>query len=265
MPADSRPFSSRHGIRPPEVEITVREDAPQAIREGVVLLADHLGLSPGNARLEVCGILLRRPDPDNWTNYPNVFNEVQWLVLDCPWYRVYDIAEGFYRRLEDKGEGTQFEDRLNQLFVENGVGWQMVDGEITARGSDAFSAVPKQAVAELEAVSRRTAAGELREAVQDLSRRPKPDRTGAIQHAMAALECVARDVAGQPSKTLGALIGELNLPKPLDKAIEMLWGYASQVGRHLEEGRDPEFEEAELVLTVAAGVSTYLTRRPQSL
>ena len=78
---------------------------------------------------------------------------------------------------------------------------------------------------------------------------------------MAALECVARDVTGKPSKTLGALIGELDLPKPLDAALDKMWGYASQVGRHLEEGRDPDFEEAELVATVASGISTYLTRR----
>ncbi len=40
-----------------------------------------------------------------------------------------------------------------------------------------------------------------------------------------------------------------------------LVGAVAVGGRHLEEGRDPDFEEAELVATVASGISTYLTRR----
>ncbi len=227
------------------------------------MLADNLGLRPANARFEVCGILLKRPDPNNWTEYPNVFAEVQRLVLECSWYRVYDIAEGFYDRLasEDSDVGNRFANRFTELCVENGVGWQMSKGKVVARGSDAFSATSNEAISLLQRVGRKTAAGEMREALQDISRRPTPDLTGCVQHAMAALECVARDVTGKPSKTLGALIGELDLPKPLDAALDKLWGYASQVGRHLAEGRNPEFDEAELVVTVSASICTYLTRR----
>jgi len=47
---------------------------------------------------------------------------------------------------------------------------------------------------------------ELHEALDDLSRRPEPDLTGAIQHAMAALECVASDTYGNPKATLGDII-----------------------------------------------------------
>jgi hypothetical protein len=132
------------------------------------------------------------------------------------------------------------------------------------RGSEAFSAVPKQAIQMLRGAGRLTAAGEIHEAIQDLSRRPNPDKTGSIQHAMAALECVARDVAGQPGKTFGKIIsdhcGKLNIPRPLDDALEKLWGYASETGRHLREGREPSFEDAELVVTVSAAVSIYLMR-----
>ena len=264
MPQDNRPFSQRFGHRPADTEIKVREDAPEALRQGVVMLADRLGLDPRNARYEVCDILLRKPDPDNWSPYPNVFNEVQVLVeYDAPWYRVYDIAEGFYSRLnsDDPEKGRQFQERLNEMFVEQGIGWAMEDGLIVARGSDAFSLATREAAGIMEETGRKTAAAELREALRDISRRPKADETGAIQHAMAALECVARDVTGRPGKTLGALISELDLPKPLDSALEKMWGYASEVGRHLREGRQPSFDEAELVVTIACGVSTYLSRR----
>jgi hypothetical protein len=197
-------------------------------------------------------------------SYPNVFNEVQDLVGNCPWHKVYDVAEEFYQRLDrDAEKRCEFEDRLNEFFIENGIGWAMKEGKIVVRGSEAFSAVPKQAIDALEEAARHTAAREIHEAIQDLSRRPQPDVTGSIQHAMAALECVARDITGQP-KTLGKLISDhgdtLNLPRPLDEALEKMWGYASETGRHLREGRDPRFEDAELVVTVAAAVSIYLTK-----
>jgi hypothetical protein len=212
--------------------------------------------------LEVCGILLKRPDPNNWTAYPNVADEVQELVLKAPWHRVYDIAEGFHRRLADTDpeRGKEFEDRLNELFRENGIGWTMEDGRIVVRGSEMFTEASKQASQMMVQTGRHTAAGEMHEALADLSRRPVADITGAIQHAMAALECVARDISGQPGKTLGPLIGVLCLPKPLDSALEKLWGFASEQGRHLREGRSPRFEDAELVVTVSSAVSVYLLR-----
>jgi hypothetical protein len=262
MTSDERPFSRRFGYRGQEVEITMREEAPDDLRAAIVMLAD--GLGPKNMRLAVCSVLLKAPNPNNWSDYPNVFSEVQGLVEDCPWHKVYDIAEDFHRRPRMNPERSrEFEDRLNEFFRENGIGWAMEVGRIVVRGSEAFSAVPKQAIRALEETGRQTAAREIHEAIQDLSRRPHPDVTGSIQHAMAALECVARDLTGQ-QKTLGKLISDhretLNLPRPLDDVLEKMWGYASETGRHLREGREPQFERAELVVTIAAGVSMYLTK-----
>ncbi|RJF84345.1 hypothetical protein D3877_07230 [Azospirillum cavernae] len=255
-------FSRRFGYQGVPAEITVREDAPEVLREGIVMLADHLGLSPHSARSKVCGILLRRPDPGNWSAYPNVADEVQELVWQAPWYRVYDIAEGFYESLSenDPESGRQFENRLNEFFRENGIGWAMENGLIIARGSEIFAESSKSASMLMASTGRQTAAQEMHEALADLSRRPEADITGAVQHSMAALECVARDVLNQPTKTLGQLVSSLNLPKPLDAGLEKLWGFASEQGRHLREGRTPRFEDAELVVTVASAISVYLMR-----
>jgi hypothetical protein len=48
---------------------------------------------------------------------------------------------------------------------------------------------------------------------------------------------------------------------PLDTAVSQVWGYASNEARHVEEGREPEREEAELVVGLAAVVATYLTKK----
>ncbi|MCO5089882.1 AbiJ-NTD4 domain-containing protein [Bosea sp. (in: a-proteobacteria)] len=257
-----QPFSKRFGFRPDEPPITVREDSPDELRFAVVQFADDLGLSPSNARMEVCGKLLKKPDANNWSEYPNIFDEVRYLVEDAPWFKVYDIAEGFYARLAARNPdaASSCKSRVNDLFVELGIGWQMRGGVIVARGSEAFNHA-LEAAADLAKSSRRpTATSEIHEALRDISRRPTADVTGAIHHAMNALECVARDVTGDPKKTIGQLATELNIPKPMDTAIEKLWGFASEHGRHIREGRTPRFEEAELVVTIAAGLCSYLIR-----
>lgn len=129
--SDERSFSKRFNYKSDEPPIRVREDAPEALRFGLVMLADHLGLSPHDARLEVCSVLLQRPDPSNWTAYPNVFDEVQHLVEAAPWYRVYDIAEDFFTRIaaSNHDRGVEFADRLNELLREHGIGWEMRSGK----------------------------------------------------------------------------------------------------------------------------------------
>ena len=69
---------------------------------------------------------------------------------------------------------------------------------------------------------------------------------------------------GNLARTLGQIIPELKLPKPLDSALEKLWGYTSEQGRHLREGRTPQFAEAELVITLASAVTVYLVRQSGS-
>lgn len=270
MNRGDQPFSHRHGYTAPEQEITIREDAPDDLRGALIMLGENFGLRPSTLRSTICGVLLKKPDLGNWSEYPNIFGEVQSLIERCPWPKVYDIAEAFHEDLvlRDPDKAKQFEDRLNEFFRENGIGWAMDRGRIIVRGAEAFSAVPKQAMEMLERTGRQTTAKEIHEAIGDLSRRPKPDVTGSIQHAMAAVECVMRDLSGAPGKTLGKLLADhramLNIPRPLDDALEKLWGYASETGRHLREGREPRFEDAELVVTVAAAVAIYLTRPAMS-
>ncbi|MGH2567028.1 MAG: hypothetical protein ACRDGA_01730 [Bacteroidota bacterium] len=82
---------------------------------------------------------------------------------------------------------------------------------------------------------------------------------------MAALECTARDVAGNPNATLGKLVPDLELPPPLDTAVSKLWGFASDKGRHVRQGQKVSSEEAELVVSVACAVCTFLSARGRRL
>ena len=256
-------FSDRFGYHEPEVEISVREDAPTVVRDGVLMLGYAAGFTPEAMRNLLCQVLLTRPDPNNWSP-SNVEHEVSSLIEDAPWFKIYDFAERLYAAVgkrEFSGDGqNRFEGQLNQLFREKGIGWEMKQGVLVARGSEPFALATGHATNVMYANGTPTAANEIHEALRDISRRPNADVTGAIQHAMAALECVARDIDGS-SETLGKIIKQLNMPAPLDGSLHQLWGFASQQGRHIQEGREPSFEEAELVVTIASAVSVYLLRR----
>lgn len=100
--------------------------------------------------------------------------------------------------------GTQqarFEAQLNQLLREQGVGWEMKQESLVARRSEAFVLATGHATEMMLQHGAPTAANENHEALRNVWRRSHADVTGAIQHAMAALECVARAVAGRPKRS----------------------------------------------------------------
>ncbi|RWC37939.1 MAG: hypothetical protein EOS28_31385 [Mesorhizobium sp.] len=259
--SDSGRFSDRFGYRAPDADIQLREDAPPVIRDAVLVLGYDVGFGPGSMRDIVCGVMLRRPDLGNWSP-GNIEGEVQALVDEAPWFRIYDLAEKIHQTVHHRGDweaASRFQARMNDVFREHGIGWKMEDGRIMVRGSEAFELSTAHAVETMRSAGAPTAANEVHEALKDISRRPQPDVSGSIQHALAALECVAREYTATTS-TLGPIVAKLNFPKPLDEAVHKLWGFASEQGRHLREGREPQFEEAELVVTVASALSVYLLR-----
>jgi hypothetical protein len=190
-------------------------------------------------------------------------------MYSCPWFKVFDIIEGIYSGCAD-GEGIEtarvFAEHVNEFFIDEGIGWQLTTGQILTRGPEAFETMVTEAASALETSKRPTAAGHLHEALLDLSRRPEPDLPGAAYHAMGSLECVARDLVGDPKATLGEILKRHPglLPKPLDTALSQVWGYASNEARHVLEGRGISREEAELLVGLSATVSTYLFRKPSS-
>lgn len=270
-------FSKRHGFRTSNPPITVREDAPEFLRSILPSLAYREGVGSSALRHLICGILRVAPDRNNWSE-PNVDAENEGNLRTCEWYRVYDIAEAIYARIAEtsgdpflsglKGSAKRFESKLNEEFMEGGIGWRMVAGKIQTRGEEGFESTVRNAAASLELKGWAVAANEIREALTDLSRRPKADKTGAIHHGMNALECAAREVSRDPKPTLGELMKrykeKLGIPPPLDGAVEKLWGYASQFGRHVREGAEPSRDDTELMVSICAALCTYLARRPEA-
>ena len=88
-------FSRRHGFAPTEAPITIREEAPDAMRNAILDLAINVGIRPRQLRDIVCPVLFVAPDQNNWSEYPNIWQELQYLLRSAEWYKVYDMS---YRR-----------------------------------------------------------------------------------------------------------------------------------------------------------------------
>jgi len=63
-------------------------------------------------------VLRTLPDLNNWSEIPNVRDEVHQLILSCDWYKIYDICEALRGDLSIYGRADEFTHQLNELFEE---------------------------------------------------------------------------------------------------------------------------------------------------
>ena len=263
-------FSKRHGYGAQEKPIIIREAAPEGLRQFIIATVYDLDRQPSFLRNIICRELKITPDRGNWSEYPNIAGEVEDLLMACEWYQVYDIIETIASKIDSETNfprETRFQDEVNDYFKISGIGWKLEDGKIVFRGDESFEINLKSAETVLAAAGKQTARNEIREAITDLSRKPHADITGAIQHGVACLECISREITNDKKSTLGELIKKhrSQFPSPLDTVIDKIWAYSSEQGRHLQEGREPSFDEAELLVGLSAVISTYMARKlPQS-
>jgi hypothetical protein len=267
MNDQSQSFSKRHGLASEDAPITIRHEAPNWLRTYVVAEAEAANLNIDEQRKMVCRMLYESPDPGNWSP-GNVENEVRGLLERAEWFYIYDYIEHICANLKQRPHHrcVRFSERINDAFRLKGIGWILEDGRIEVRGDESFEASVRGAVELATTTGRPTARHELHQALADLSKRPIPDITGAVQHAGAALECVARDVTGDPKPTLGEIIKKFPnmFPAPLGQVVEKIWGFSSEHGRHLREGRPPQYDEAELLVGLSGTLATYLMRKNTS-
>ena len=265
-------FSIRYGYasKDAQTEITIREELPQQVRDMIIDIMTQLDWDSDDlfdiaARIGKQSWQSSEPKQSGRSSHV----QLKRLVSEWDWYLVYDFVEHLYAAMENwgvLGDGRpeeDFEEKINGYFRHAGVGWQLQQGKVASRGSEAFEVAVHRALPVLKEGGLRTAEREIHEALADLSRRPHADLTGAIQHAMGALECVARTATGDSKGTLGEIISRHPdlIPKPLDAAVGKAWGYASERARHIREGNDPTRDEAELIVGIAATVATYLSKK----
>lgn len=258
------PFSQRYRHRPSAVPPSelIRDDAPEGVRAGFLAIFENV-LYPGGLRDVVCAVLRKRPDPENWSPYPNLWNEVQELVYRAPWPKFYDVVEAALAAV-DRYDRTLATEQLNDLFAEEGLAWHVVDGEVVLRTGDVTDEVVAYAVEGLQETGRPTAAAELEKAIAALSLRPQADTRDAVRFAAGAMEALARDITGDRNATLGEILkkhGNTLLSPPLKIAFEKVWGFCGDTARHVDEQKAPMLDEAILVVGLVGAAVAFLARK----
>lgn len=256
-------FSKRNGFAIKTHDIVIRYGAPSDMRGYLFLIMQDYGYGYKKLRDVVCRATMQSPDPNNWGENDFMKNEIDNLIQSCDWPLVYDLIETFYSKIKDS-ERKRFSNEINAYFLANGIGWKFENGKIEYRGDDLFEDSLQQAKDHLLLKNMPVSSRELKEAIHDLGKRPNADITGAVQHSLAALECVCREITREKD-TLGSLINKhpYIVPKPLDEVISKIWGYASNNGRHLKEGNAPNFAETELLVHLSASICLYLSKKIQ--
>ena len=250
-------FSDRNQINIEPVEISIRFEAPTQLRAWLLPLVKRLKFSIKSFREIICQMSYQPSNPSNWGENSFMEDEIQNLLNSCKWNYIYDIIEETYNQLP-KNIKEEFASNINKFLISNGYGWKLDKGQILSRGDDAFEQSINSAINCIEQ-SNPDAHSEIKKALVDISKRPEPDITGAVQHSMAALECLCREYFNDSKRNLGDIIKIYRdrIPKPLDDAMAKFFGFASQHGRHVEEGNSPSFQDAELTVHICASLIVY--------
>lgn len=254
-------FSTRSGYMPEEKTISIRDEAPESLRSFVLLTAkSYFALK--QIRDIVCSKSYSSPDANNWAENSYMESEIERLLSECDWPYVYDIIEALYENLNSLNKQA-FSEQINKFFVKNGFGWLLSNGLITYRGEAPFENIKKDALHDMEIKGLDRSKTELEESIKDLSARPKPDLTGSIQHALAALECAIRRASDDDTHTLGELVKRHPdlFPQALGEAVKKIWGFASENGRHVREGKSVDKDVAELLVGLSCSLCGYISKR----
>lgn len=255
-------FTKRLGIQTEAAQITTHYDAPIEFRLYLLQLMKNYEPSLKKVRNIVSFITRIAEDPNQWGENSFMEDEIRNMLLNAPWNRIYDLVEYFYSQKGIK-QNSDFEADINDYFIEKGYGWKMKKGIIKFRGEGSFEQNIQEVSQELKKKHQQTSHREISLAISDISKRPDPDITGAIQHSMAALECLSREVTGDRNSTLGKLVNDNKtlFPQPLGDVVTKLYGFSSEQGRHLKEGKSPQFDEAKLCVNLSAALCIYIARK----
>jgi hypothetical protein len=264
-------FSQRHGFAGTPLGTLLRDEIPVSFREFLTNIGhEDVGLELHEVRSVVCDVLQKYPN-DSLPPYFDARNQIR----NCKWFEILDMVEGLFKAAYGKDYYAPypggFVKAVNAAFEEFNIGWQLdATGKVVTRGDKVFEYTVRTA---LQGESQRqTARKRIREAIDDLSRRPEPDLSGAIFHAFAAMECVMGDIQYTPEEiradthhTFGKFLKEypdLFPSEDFKSGLQLLWKYANNEGsRHGKEGMEPGRDEAELIVSVAAALVTYLNRK----
>ena len=238
------------------------DDAPDGLRYGIREVLEDLGYTtPKLQRFILCKALRIPPDQYNWTDYPNVENEVVDLIAIEPWYKFFDALERIPKFLPAE-QVEEYRHKINALFTEERVGYRFEEDVIVRLGTQEFHSVIEQGLTALEQERFAEARRQFERGYEFRNSLP-PDWANAIKEAANSVEAVLQVIYGRPGVSLTTIVSE-KFPDQVPNGVRQLFrslysqGSGTTGARHASiGGNDPTGARAELALHLAAALHQF--------
>ena len=256
----NQPFSRREGLSAPYP--VIYDDAPTELRSGLREVLSDLGYKmPSDQRTILCKALRQIPDRHNWSEYPNIEDEVLRLIVSEPWYRFFDAIERVPKFLSE-AEVPNYHEMMNGLFAEERIGYRFESGAIVRQGTEEFDTAVRLARTALEDERFAEPRRQFELGCDFRNRRPA-DWANAIKEAVNSVEGVLQVIFCRPGVSMSTIISE-DLPAELPGGVKRLFrslysqGSGTVGARHASiGGNEPTGPRAELALHVAASLHEF--------
>jgi hypothetical protein len=203
----------------------------------------------------------KRPNLILDLNDDESLNEYIVAAKQRPWWELMDTIEKIWEetRKYSKSDCGQFRERVNHLFELRDVNWILDEnGRLVKRLQNL--AVIEQALASTDSEAD-ASIEHLKKAWSLFNKRPIPDLANSVKEAVMAVESTVVGLSGESKGTLSDALKKLKLHPALTQSLEKLYGYrgdAPGVAHGASTPPEVSRSEAELVLTVCAGLVTFL-------
>jgi len=210
---------------------------------------------------------------------PDAFSDIDGLLMQLPWDKVFDFCERFYNHLAQdyqrydgelealvhitaKSEAQRYiASELQRLFLEENLAFEFSDGIVRRRGRRNTADQVSRAEVVLGDPRLAKALGHFNKALRYFRNVSQPDPENVVKEAVCAVEAAARALFPSGGSTLGDVVKSISgvgpgqLPKPIAKTFEGLYGFRNAgegVGHGGADGGAATKELSEYALAVAA-------------
>ncbi|MDE0603741.1 MAG: hypothetical protein OXI18_04990 [bacterium] len=254
------PFSTREHLR--EEGPLIFDDAPEGVRYGIREVLHEIGFeTPSQQRTVLCKALRVQPHPSNFSDYPNIENEVSELTMHGPWYKFFDALERIPTFLKYYDIEAYYR-KVNDLLADENVGYRFEGSKIVRVGTEDFESAISDARAALSGDRFSEARRQFERGLELRNARPA-DWANAIKEAVNSVEAILQIIYNRPGESLTGIVSAdfpENVPSNIKILFKSLYGQGSgTVGaRHASiGGNNPSGPRAELAIHVAAALHAF--------
>jgi len=266
-------FSRRYNLRGAPTEL-IYDDIPDTARTGFFYIFDKYKpyINDHIIVKEYCEAMRMRPglitttliDLSKASRLSLIGN---WLG-NVYWGQFLDLCELISLSLNKyPNKRGGFSKKLNALFREEKIGYEMQEGKIERIGNEYTSQYIAEARKLLKDEKYIGAQKHFEKAMSYINVRPNPDVENCVKDAVAAIESVGRIIVGDDKAVLSNIIRDMVkkgvIPKPLDQVIQKLYAYRGDqpgVAHGAVGASKVTIDEAEFVLATSAATIVYLVK-----